>query len=82
VDKLRHSVIRFKQLVTVTCVRSIRATDTVTPLIKPPGPSIPGFTEVTVVTAFVIFDINTRVKALFRADAYDQALIYLRESVK
>ena len=60
-DKLRHSVIRFKQLVTVTCVRSIRATDTVTPLIKPPGPSIPGFTEVTVVTAFVIFDINTRV---------------------
>ena len=60
-DKLRHSVIRFKQPVAVTCVRSIRATDAVTPLIKPPGPGILGFTEVTVVTAFVIFDINTRV---------------------
>jgi hypothetical protein len=68
VDKLWHSVIRFKQPVAVTCIRSIRATDAVL-----------GF---TMVTAFVIFEIACPPRRPSRTDAYDQALIYLRESVK
>jgi protein-S-isoprenylcysteine O-methyltransferase Ste14 len=41
-----------------------------------------GFTAVTVITVFVILDIEYPRQGLFRADAYDQVLIDLRESMK
>jgi hypothetical protein len=45
-------------------------------------PHILGFTAVTVITVFVILDIEYPRQGLFRADAYDQVLIDLRESMK
>jgi hypothetical protein len=41
-----------------------------------------GFTAVTVITVVVILDIEYPRKGLFRADAYDQVLIDLRENMK
>jgi hypothetical protein len=41
-----------------------------------------GFTAITVVTVVVILDIEYPRKGLFRADAYDQVLIDLRENMK
>jgi hypothetical protein len=41
-----------------------------------------GFAAVTVITVFVVLDIEYPRQGLFRADAYDQVLIDLRESMK
>ena len=41
-----------------------------------------GFAVVTVITVFVILDIEYPRQGLFRADAYDQVLIDLRQSMK
>jgi hypothetical protein len=41
-----------------------------------------GFAAVTVITVFVILDIEYPRQGLFRADAYDQVLIDLRQSMK
>ena len=41
-----------------------------------------GFTAVTVITVVVILDIEYPRKGLFRADAYDQVLIDLRENMR
>jgi hypothetical protein len=41
-----------------------------------------GFTAITVITVFVILDIEYPRGGLIRADAYDQVLIDLRESIK
>jgi hypothetical protein len=41
-----------------------------------------GFTAITVITVFVILDIEYPRQGLFRADAYDQALIDLRENMR
>lgn len=41
-----------------------------------------GFTAVTVITVFVVLDIEYPRRGLFRADAYDQVLIDLREGMK
>jgi hypothetical protein len=45
-------------------------------------PHILGFAAVTVVTVFVVLDIEYPRQGLFRADAYDQVLIDLREGMK
>ena len=45
-------------------------------------PHILGFTAVTVITVFVVLDIEYPRHGLFRADAYDQVLIDLREGMK
>jgi hypothetical protein len=45
-------------------------------------PHILGFAVVTVITVFVVLDIEYPRQGLFRADAYDQALIDLREGMK
>jgi hypothetical protein len=41
-----------------------------------------GFIAVTVITVIVILDIEYPRKGLFRADAYDQVLIHLRENMR
>jgi hypothetical protein len=41
-----------------------------------------GFTAITVITVVVILDIEYPRQGLFRADAYDQVLIDLRENMK
>ncbi len=41
-----------------------------------------GFTAITVITVFVILDIEYPRRGLIRADVYDQVLIELRESMK
>lgn len=41
-----------------------------------------GFIAVTVITVIVILDIEYPRKGLFRADAYDQVLIHLRENIR
>ena len=41
-----------------------------------------GFAAVTVITVFVILDIEYPREGLFRADAYDQVLINLRDGMK
>jgi hypothetical protein len=45
-------------------------------------PHILGFAVVTVITVFVVLDIEYPRRGLFRADAYDQVLIDLREGMK
>ena len=45
-------------------------------------PHILGFAAVTVITVFVVLDIEYPRHGLFRADAYDQVLIDLREGMK
>ena len=41
-----------------------------------------GFTAITVITVFVILDIEYPRRGLIRADVYDQVLIELREDMK
>jgi hypothetical protein len=41
-----------------------------------------GFTAVTVLTVYVILDIEHPRQGFFRADAYDQVIVDLRENMK